>query len=406
MIKHIKLSFLLILILFLTILSTKSQKDPLVSNDLTSIKDFSKMRILVDKIPINSTNISFYGDQISLKYSTEKFPSIYQGGFSIFNYLTILQFTPILKYQYNQEKINEIESFKDIMIVSKDAIEYKNKRYRGNFKILKKDSYYYIVNIVSLDDYLNSVVPSEMPTSWNLEALKAQAIIARTYAIKMATERRKKGEVFDLYSTVLDQAYYGVDKENEKTSLAVNQTKDLIIVYNNEPIWALYHSNCYGKTIDGKLVFKSRLKEEDNYLCSVECPHQGKKWEAKIETYVLKNTLERILKTNIYSLDNIYTLNFKTYIKYNENQMYSLYNWDLRKMIGYQTIKGPYVNSIQIKDDKIIFSGIGYGHMVGLCQYGANTLAQMGFDYEKIIKYYYKGVKIVDLGRWLENANF
>jgi len=375
-----------IIIFLLTILESLSQ-------DL-DIKDFSKLRILIDKVPTSSTNLSFYGDQISLKYSTERFPSIYQGGFSLFNKLTILQFEPTLKYSHNDD-IKEVGSFKEILITSKDTIEYKNKTYKGVFKILKKDNYYYIINVVSLEDYLKSVVPSEMPSSWNLEALKAQAIIARTYAIKMATERRKKGEIFDLYSTVLDQAYYGADKENEKTSLAVELTKDLIVIYNNEPIWALYHSNCYGRTIDGKLVFRSRLKEDDNYLCSVECPYKGKQWNSQIEIYLLQKNLEKILKTKIYSIDNIYTSNFITYIKYNKSKIYSLYNWDLRKLIGYQLIRGPYISGLQIKDDKIIFHGVGYGHMVGLCQYGANTLAQMGFNYEQIIKYYYKDVEIV-----------
>ncbi|MCS6954801.1 MAG: SpoIID/LytB domain-containing protein, partial [Candidatus Calescibacterium sp.] len=335
------------------------------------------------------------------------FPSIYQGGFNLANQITILNLNPALKffYDHNYDKTDEIPEYKDIMILSSNYLEYKNRKYRGKFFIVNKDKKYYLVNLVEINEYLKSVVPSEMPSSWDIEALKAQAIAARTYAIKVTIERRKKGEVFDLYSTVLDQAYYGIDKENPRTDEAVERTKDLIIVYDNQPIWALYHSNCGGQTIDGRMVFPKRLDPTHQYLSSVKCQYSGKKWENKVEIYTIKKNLEKSMKVSIYSIENIYTNNFRTYIVYNKNSIYSLYNWEIRKLIGYNVIRSPYINKLSIEGEHVVFEGTGFGHGVGLCQFGANTLAKNGFNYQDIIKYYYKNVEIIDLGRWLENAN-
>ncbi|MFN3995780.1 MAG: SpoIID/LytB domain-containing protein, partial [bacterium] len=202
---------------------------------------------------------------------------------------------------------------------------------------------------------------------------------------------------FDLYSTVLDQAYYGMDKETPKTNLAVEQTKDLIIAYNGQPIWALYHSNCGGKTIQGNLVFPNRLKPEDNYLLPTECPYQGKEWQTKIEFYTLKKILQKLTKNQVYSIDNIYVNNFKTYIVYNKEMVYSIYNWEIRKLVGYNVIRSPYITKISVNDDGIWIKGTGFGHGVGLCQFGANTLAKNGFNYKEILLYYYQNVEIVKI---------
>lgn len=378
------------------------------ANSIKFLKtDFDNLRILIDIIDSEKTNLVVKGNNISLRYSTEKFPSIYQGGFSLANQITILNLNPVLKffYDHNYDKTDEIPEYKDIMILSSNYLEYKNRKYRGKFFIVNKDKKYYLVNLVGINEYLKSVVPSEMPSSWHIEALKAQAIAARTYAIKVTIERRKKGEVFDLYSTVLDQAYYGIDQENPRTDEAVEKTKDLIIVYDNQPIWALYHSNCGGQTIDGRMVFPKRLDPTHQYLSSVKCQYSGKKWENKVEIYTIKKNLEKSIKINIYSIENIYTNNFRVYIIYNRNSIYSLYNWEIRKLIGYNIIRSPYISKIGIEGEHVVFEGIGFGHGVGLCQFGANTLAKNGFNYQDIIKYYYKNVEIIDLGRWLENAN-
>lgn len=369
--------------------------------------ELDNLRILLDKINTENINLTIKGNYLSLKYSTEEFPSIYQGGFHLANQITILSLKPTLKffYDHNYQNTNEIQNYKNIMILSSNYLEYKGKKYRGKFLIIPKDKNYYLINLIGMDDYLRSVVPSEMPSSWELEALKAQAIAARTYAIKVTIERRKKGEIFDLYSTVLDQAYYGIEKENPKTDEAVYKTKNLIIVYNNQPIWALYHSNCGGETLDGKIVFPQRLNTNDQYLSPVKCLYKGKNWENKVELYTIKKNLAKLINSNIYSIDNIYTNNFKIYFVYNKNSIYSLYTWEIRKLIGYNIIRSPYITNLLIQGEYVIFQGIGFGHGVGLCQFGANMLAKNGFNYQEIIKYYYKNIEIIDLGRWLENAN-
>lgn len=394
--KNLKaLTIFAFIFFFMLINFSNSQQTDLLAKK----EDLSNLRILIEKLNPNLLNFSFKGTNISLRYSTEEFPSIYQGGFTLANQVTILSLKPILKffYDHNYDQPTTIENFKDILIFSSNYLEYKNRKYRGKFSIVRKNDDFYLINLVDMDIYLKSVVPSEMPSSWEIEALKAQAIAARTYAVKVTLERRKKGEVFDLYSNVLDQAYYGMDKETPKTNLAVEQTRDLIIVYNGQPIWALYHSNCGGKTIEGKLVFPNRLKPEENYLAPKECPYQGKEWKTKVEFYTLKKILQKLTQNQVYSIDNIYVNNFKTYIVYNQNSVYSIYNWEIRKLVGYNVIRSPYIRNIKINNDGIWLEGTGFGHGVGLCQFGANTLAQNGFTYKEILLHYYQNVDIVKI---------
>ncbi|MEN3015492.1 MAG: SpoIID/LytB domain-containing protein [bacterium] len=370
-------------------------------------QELETLRVLIERMEKDQTNIVFKGNGISLRYSTYTFPTIYQGGFTLANQLTIITLNPILKFYYDHmyDSVNTIENYKDLMLLSSEDLLYKDRRYRGKFLIVPENGYYLLINLVSMEDYLRAVVPSEMPSSWHMEALKAQAIAARTYAIRVAIERRKKQQIFDLYSTVLDQAYYGKDKETSRTDQAVLETKDLIILYDNQPIWALYHSNCGGHTLDGRLVFKNRIESSQDYLSSTDCPYQGKKWNLEIEIYNLAQILQKVTKNKVYSIENVYTNSFKTYIVYNQGVVYSLYNWELRKMIGYSKIRSPYFTHTVLRGGNVLFEGVGFGHGVGMCQFGANELAKRGFTYKEIVKYYYKNVEITEIGRWLENAN-
>lgn len=122
----------------------------------------------------------------------------------------------------------------------------KGRWYRGILRILNKNSLLTVINDVCIENYIQSVLPSEMPSSWNIEALKAQAVAARTYAVANIGKHSKDG--FDLVDTQMDQVYLGVSSETENTNNAVLDTLGLVMIYNNKPISAMYFSAAGGQT--------------------------------------------------------------------------------------------------------------------------------------------------------------
>lgn len=143
--------------------------------------------------------------------------------------------------------------YKDInsdRIVIKSAqdgfVSTKKKWYRGNLIIQNNNGRLTVINDVDLESYLKGVIPSEMPTSWDVEAHKAQAIAARSYALANLGKRAAKG--YDLEDTPKDQAYGGASAENRGTTKAVNDTRGIVLTHNQRIISAFYTASAGGKT--------------------------------------------------------------------------------------------------------------------------------------------------------------
>ena len=140
----------------------------------------------------------------------------------------------------------------------------KQKWYRGTIHIINNDGDLTVINDVGIEDYVKGVTPAEMPSSWNIEALKAQAIAVRSYAIANLGKHAKEG--FDLVDTVQDQVYNGVMAETPSTNQAVEETEGLVLTYDNKIISTMYSASAGGQT-------KSALEAWGNdipYLQSVK----------------------------------------------------------------------------------------------------------------------------------------
>ncbi len=146
---------------------------------------------------------------------------------------------------------------------AKGFVLAKKRWYRQNMIIAKNSEGLTVINDINLELYLLGVVPSEMPSSWNIEAHKAQAIAARSYAIANMGKRASRG--FDLKDTPEDQAYGGASAETQKTNKAVLDTKGQVLVNNNKVISAYYHASAGGKTTNSGKVWCKNLP----YLHSV-----------------------------------------------------------------------------------------------------------------------------------------
>lgn len=153
----------------------------------------------------------------------------------------------------------------------KGFISTKRRWYRGEFIVENKDGSLVVVNNIPIEDYLLGVVPSEMPSKWNYEALKAQAIAARSYAIANRGKRASRG--YDLKDTPEDQAYGGASAETATTNSAVLETKGVVITYNQKVIPAYYSSSAGGHTVNAGAVWNKDLP----YLKSVPSFDEGVK---------------------------------------------------------------------------------------------------------------------------------
>ncbi|KGF91613.1 SpoIID/LytB domain-containing protein [Prochlorococcus marinus] len=166
-------------------------------------------------------------------------------------------------FDNNKQKIYDLKNKDKFVIKTSDlrGIWVGQKRYAGKLKIFVIDNEILVVNVLGVENYLSSVVGSEMPTKWPIEALKAQAIASRTYALK-----QKGNAQYDIDSTNKNQVYSGLEARTYKTTKAVNSTKALVLVYKNKLINSLFHSSSAGMTENSQDVWEN----EYPYLSSVK----------------------------------------------------------------------------------------------------------------------------------------
>lgn len=155
-------------------------------------------------------------------------------------------------------KYYKIDSDNVVLKTEKEGfLSVKNKWYRGILMIQNKDGKLTVINNVNIEDYIKGVVPSEMPSGWETEALKAQAVAARSYALANLGKRAKYG--YDLNDTPEDQAYGGASVETEKTNKIVEDTKGIVLIYDLKIIPAYYSASAGGQTINASSAWGSDL---------------------------------------------------------------------------------------------------------------------------------------------------
>jgi len=281
---------------------------------------------------------------------------------------------------------------------------------------------------LKLEKYLKSVVGSEMPKEFPLAALQAQAIAARTYALKLLG----KNEFFDIYSTQASQVYLGLEAETAKINRAVNSTSSLALFYENKLIEAVFHSSSGGRTENSGQVWKYQLP----YLRSVVDYDQNStkyRWSKEISSTELdqifsdlgglnsiqiikKSNSDRVLKIRLYGpkgnkiisgttlRKNLKLLSnkFDVYMKFNktnqEDKLIKINSFSDKNKLNLDKIfysnLAPYpLPEIPI-DYFLSVQGYGAGHGVGMSQWGARTMAERGASFRKILKHYYTGVQI------------
>ncbi len=386
------------------------------------------------------------------------------GGFSIYDEKGLLikthnplnvqfrregQYIIFLKYKSQKIRIKPNDKF----------LKVGKRVYRGTLELYPslRNNGIYVINILPLEDYLKGVIRMEISEKWPEEAIKAQAIIARTFALYNWNKHKKEG--FNLCATTHCQLYGGVTHEVPLTNKIVSETRGLILTYKGKPIDSVYHSASGGYTEDSEYVWGKYIPYLRAVKSDFEHPSKAITWSFKIGA---KNLRKRIYKWYKKDIGEIYDIRidkrsphgriFKLSILGTHGKI-TLKGTDFRFLLGANNLKStlfdvkkigekkkvtvikkidktkPLSETLKEKDDWtmeelvnllkndlnkkdkdvevikeeveiegepdiFIFSGRGLGHGVGLSQWGAKALSEMGYNYKKILYYYYHNVKL------------
>ncbi len=331
--------------------------------------------------------------------------------------------------------------------------------YTGLLEFTNIDALMRMVNISYLEDYIKGVVVSEVYTKWPAEALKSQAMVARTYTLYTSGKHTSGG--FDLCNGTCCQAYLGVGKAVEATNAAVDETKGLVVAYGGKPALTTYHSNsgesnenassAWGSNpeaypylstvhtgfddtanyVNGNWSFSVSASELTEYVNSKEGYEgilEGNITDIRCESingseYVYKlilsdafgNEIEIVKSTQVrnflvkycksacfkvFSHSTVYAGNTDDYVLDSQN-MYVITAQGEKTLysptIGVEALTKTGLATVEPTSERVFtIIGKGYGHGVGMSQYGAMTLAQNGYDYNYILGLYYPGTEIVD----------
>ncbi|NPV00216.1 MAG: SpoIID/LytB domain-containing protein [Brevinematales bacterium] len=269
--------------------------------------------------------------------------------------------------------------------------------YRGTVRITNTGASLWVMNIIDIESYLYGVVASEVPAEWNIEALKAQAVAARTYALYDIMQARQSGQAFDVYADTRSQVYNGISAENKFAIAAVELTHGEVIEFDGKIIQAFFHACSGGMTEDCAFVFGN----QKSYLTSVASPYAQKvyqnfTWECNIPVKELNSKLGSklgtIVSVNVLTRTPSKRIDTIEIVDDQGNTLVMKGN-DFRLLVGASLMKSTRAN-IKLENGVLNISGVGYGHGVGMGQWDAYGMAVSGFKYPDILKFFYKGTVI------------
>ncbi|MDD5730615.1 MAG: SpoIID/LytB domain-containing protein [Candidatus Omnitrophica bacterium] len=276
-------------------------------------------------------------------------------------------------------------------------ISLNGRCFRGAVLFLRKSgSAFYVINYLELEDYIKGVLFHETSHYWPDEVLKAQAIVCRTFALYQMQQNTKND--FDVTSDIYSQMYGGSTSERYRTNRAVAETKGVVLTYNNKIFPAYYHATCAGHTEDASLLWGINIPPLKGVVCGFckDSPHFN--WHEVTPQDDVKWTLRkagiRLKKIkNIEIEDKDASGRITNLIFKDSDKEAKISAKDFRNLVGPNVIRST-IFKVSLEGDDIIFEGVGWGHGVGMCQWGAYFMAKEGKSYQDILKYYYPGAEI------------
>ncbi|MFH1594236.1 MAG: SpoIID/LytB domain-containing protein [Candidatus Omnitrophota bacterium] len=291
-----------------------------------------------------------------------------------------------------------------IRIVPEDdaTVFIGKKSFRGVVDIIRTEKLkLMVVNHLDIEDYLYGVLYHEMPHYWPEETLRAQAIAARTFAIHRVMTMRERD--YDVTSDIYSQVYGGKKSERRSTTKAVDATRGKVLTYEGKIFPSYYHSISGDHTESGEVVFGLDIPVLRGRRCLFCRGAKGRSWKA---IFSYKQMEERLNKYGIKVKRLSYIVEGKrsgsgrleTVRIRDRDGVKDIQGFKFRLALGPNIIRSMNFR-LRITRKGVIFEGIGWGHGVGMCQWGAFGMAKKGYNYEQILGYYYPGSKILDLGQ-------
>lgn len=290
------------------------------------------------------------------------------------------------------------------------VLSWKEKRYRGKFNLIvgpyRKGCD--LVNELPLETYISTLLAKEMNPNWPIEALKAQAVAARSYAYhKMVTKQVSRTHGYETYYDLENSEKHQVNgsftEATFNTAKAALQTEGEILALGSGKITPIFfHSKCGGKTLTPEQVWQNKVEGYTSVKCPY-CHNHGKKdWSRVIKKDRLKTYLDSIFKRkqkrNISEIRNIGANKNSAYISLNEQgRIYRFKKADVRNVMGRTLMPSHMFGMEENSKHDIVLKGSGFGHGVGMCQYGAFELAKRGYSYRQILAHYFPKHRIEKL---------
>ena len=270
--------------------------------------------------------------------------------------------------------------------------------YTGRVELIDTGGKIGVVNELGLERYVVGLINNEISSKWPEEAIKAQAVIARTYALYKKKER--SGYPYDLKGTVLGQVYRGSSTEDMAALRAVRKSRGEVLTYDDSLALTVYHSNAGGVTEAASNVWGGRPVP---YLRSVQSPtdSDGSRYYWKYSIGAAK--LRDVLRSGGYNTATPYAIEVldrtssgrikRIRIKGDDDMTFTISGKKFRSILGYSNLRSTLFR-VQRRGGTFIFTGKGSGHGVGLSQWGAKGMADGGRSYRRILSHYYPGTKL------------
>jgi stage II sporulation protein D len=259
-----------------------------------------------------------------------------------------------------------------------------------------------VINEINIDKYLEGLISIELSPKWELTAMKVQAVIARSYALYQKQANLDKP--YHLTSTVAHQLYKGIEHANAKTKQAVFETRGEVLTYGGQPVMAVYHSCCGGRTENAhdvwssnqpylKSVFCGACSGYDKYFWKITVPRGTLYKKLRQAGYADTGGLESVAITKRSRTNRMQEITFS-----GKRGSVVLPGNEFRSVLGFSDMRSTNFIVRESADRGYIeFLGTGFGHAVGLCQWGARARAQHGETYRDILQYYYPGTTLQKL---------
>jgi len=289
-----------------------------------------------------------------------------------------------------------------VLTSARSPLTINGRRYRGKIRVFPGPNRdLWVINELPLEEYLVGLINCEISSQWSLDALKAQAVTARTFATFQKGSRSEG--LYDVDSSVNDQVYAGIGLEDPRSRRAVKETEGELLLYQGKPIFAVYHACCGGKTESPEYLWTGNFPYLKSIVCTYCLASPHFLWNYQVDAESLAKVLGSMgfLSQRVRGIqigERSESRRVLQLLIRGERDQGEIPGKEFRRLLGYDQLRSTNF-WLKESDGVFLFSGLGWGHGVGLCQWGAKGMADAGIDYRSILKYYYQNVEIGQLPR-------